>query len=259
MAEAADDPKNQDVIQAATVIIFRHGRLGLPELLMVQRSKHLSFAGAASVFPGGKVHQSDLAIAATLTDVGLDEAAARVAGIREVLEETGLVIGTHQRPSAEQAIAARAMLAGNEDLAPVLLRFGWTLDIGQFVPFAHWVPRFKPGRIFDTRFYLADLGTGQVDLSPDFGENTRLFWVSARDALSMIESREIQAIYPTRRNLERLAQFTSFGDAQTHAFATPITTVLPWIEHHDGVDMLCIPEEIGYPVTIAPLAQIHIA
>lgn len=259
MSESEPKAKEQLVVQASSVVVFRNGAGGPPEILMVQRSKDLSFAGAASVFPGGKVHETDIRLAALFPHLPPEEAAARIAGVREVLEETGLVLGIEQRASAQEALAARAMLAAKEDLAPVLDRFGWTLALDQLAPFARWLPTFKPGRIFDTRFYLADLGSGRVELTPDLGESTRLFWSSARDALSMIESGEIRAIYPTRRNLERLARYASFAEAQAHARATPIETVSPWIEQREGVEMLCIPEGIGYPVTIAPLSQISIS
>lgn len=249
---------DQVIVQAATVIVFRQGARDLPEILMVQRAKELSFAGAASVFPGGKVHTADEALAADWPQQALEEARARIAGIREVIEETGLVLGTVQRPSADQALAARAMLSESEDLAPVLARFGWTLDLDQLVPFARWLPTFKPGRIFDTHFYIADLGTGAVDLSPDLGESTRLFWVSAPQALAQIEAGAIKAIYPTRRNLERLAQFDSYAAAKAHALETPIEVVSPWVEQTATGDMLHIPEGIGYPVTAAPLSQINI-
>lgn len=247
----------QQIVEASTVIVFRNGTAGNPEILMIQRAKQLAFAGSAVVFPGGKVHESDRHLAAQLQECG-EDAAARIACIREVIEETGLVIGIAQRASADEARDARMMLAETEDLAPVLNRFGWRLDLGALTPFARWVPTFKPGRIFDTRFYLADLGTGGVELSPDLGEATRLFWATASSALSEIESGEIKAIYPTRRNLERLARFNSFSAAVEHARTLPVATVSPWISREGSVDMLRIPDGLGYPVTVAPLSQISL-
>jgi 8-oxo-dGTP pyrophosphatase MutT (NUDIX family) len=258
MANDGQKTKEQVVVEAATVVVFRNGGTGAPEILMIQRAKELSFAGSAVVFPGGKIHDSDRDLARSLGTTHGDDTAARIASIREVIEETGLVIGISQRASADQAQTARAMLADREDLAPVLRHFGWTLDLECLVPFARWVPTFKPGRIFDTRFYLANLGSGNVELTPDLGESTRLFWASARDALNLIETGEIKAIYPTRRNLERLAQFASFNDAAKHAVASPEETVSPWIVQGEVELMLHIPEGIGYPITAAPLSQITI-
>ena len=61
-------------------------------------------------------------------------------------------------------------------------------------------------RIFDTRFYLANLGTGAVDVVVDQTENSHLFWASAQGALDLADRGKIKMIFPTRRNLERLAQ-----------------------------------------------------
>lgn len=224
MTSDGQKAKEQAVVEAATVVVFRNGQAGQPEILMIQRARELSFAGSAVVFPGGKIHDSDRRIASGLGAPDRDEAAARVAAIREVIEETGLVIGISQRASASEAKAARAMLARQEDLGPILDHFGWTLDLDCLVPFTRWVPTFKPGRIFDTRFYLANLGSGNVELTPDLGESTRLFWVSALEALDLIDAGQIKAIYPTRRNLERLAQFASFDDTAHHARSTPLRT-----------------------------------
>ena len=258
MVSNSEKTKEQVVVEAATVVVFRDRSGADLEILMIQRAKELAFAGSAVVFPGGKVHASDRQIARTLAPGDADEVAAKIAGIREIIEETGLVVGIRQRVNAEQAKLARNMLSVDEDLAPVLAHFGWSLDLDALVDFARWVPTFKPGRIFDTRFYIANLGTGDIDLSPDLGEATRLFWVRASDALDLIETGEIKAIYPTRRNLERLAQFATFAEAEAHAKATPAEIISPWVVGSGGQEMLHIPEGMGYPVTAAPLWQITI-
>jgi hypothetical protein len=108
-------------------------------------------------------------------------------------------------------------------------------------------------RIFDTRFYLADLGTGAVDLAVDATENTRLFWISARDALAAADRGELSVIFPTRRNLERLAQFVSFAEAKAHAEAIPVRLIVPQLAERDGRQALTIPDDLGYPVTHEPL------
>ena len=82
-------------IPAATVVIYRHGTGGGPaEVLMVERSHTMRFAGGAAVFPGGRVDPADRELAAMIGE-GLDpdDAAGRVAAIRETLEETGLAVG----------------------------------------------------------------------------------------------------------------------------------------------------------------------
>lgn len=243
-------------IPAATVVVFRKGPEGSPpELLMVIRSRTMSFAGGAAVFPGGRVDDADRALAATLPEVDdTDEASHRIAAIRETLEETGLAIGFAGRIDGGSAREARRILLDAGSLAPVLDATGWTLDLGAIVPFARWFPRNERlPRIFDTRFYLADLGTGEVDVTVDETENTRLFWTTAADALAAADRGDLTVIFPTRRNLERLARFADFDAALRDCAAFPQQTITPFVEERDGARWICIPENLGYPVTAEPL------
>lgn len=244
-------------IPAATVVIFRKCLAGgPPELLMVQRAKEMRFAGGAAVFPGGRIDPEDGALAARLDpDADIEVLAARVAGIRETLEETGLAIGLASPVSGAAAADARAMLLEQGALAPVIERFGWKLAPEALVPFARWCPRAQG--TFDARFFLADLGTGAVDITVDATENTRLFWTSASGALKLAEAGEISVIFPTRRNLDRLALFGSFDEARAHCDETPVVTVSPDMEVRDGVKWLVIPDyqARGYPVEGEPLSS----
>lgn len=239
-------------IAAATLVSFRRApRGGPPELLMVVRSPAMAFAGGMAVFPGGRVDESDREYAAQLgTGDEADEAAHRIAAIRETIEETGLVPGLRHKLGAAEAAALRRDLAAGHGLAAALARRGAELDLDALVPFARWCPRgVTSHRIFDTRFYLHDLGTGAVELEVDATENTRLLWTSAADALARADRGDVPVIFPTRRNLERLAQFGSFAEARAHAEGYPVRTIIPQIETRDGRAALTIPDDLGYPVT----------
>lgn len=241
-------------IPAATIIIFRNASDGgAPEVLMTVRSRKMIFAGGMAVFPGGRVDPADYALAETLAhEHGLapDEAAHQIAALRETLEETGLALGLAGVINADTAAAARAMLAETGALAPVLEAFGWRLDLAQITPFARWFPKNENiARVYDTRFYLANLGTGAVEVSIDQAENTRLFWTSAAGALEAAERGEIKLIFPTRRNLERLALFASYEEARAQAEAIPVRTITPRVVEEDGRLWLTILADAGYPVT----------
>ncbi|MDE2621194.1 MAG: NUDIX domain-containing protein [Sphingomonadales bacterium] len=251
-------PPRQPATPAATLIVFRRAPDGGPaQLLMLDRAPHMRFAPGATVFPGGRVDPADQALAEAIAPEHPDsaEVAARIAAIRETLEETGLVVGVSHPVSAAAALAARECLLAEARLEPVLERFGWTLALDRLVPFARWCPDFE--RAFDTRFYLADLGTGAVELAVDGTENSRLFWSSAADLLEAAQQGTAQVIFPTVRNLERLAGLPDFATAAAHAAAYPIVTITPWREERDGVLHLTIPEGLGYPVTAEPLTQVH--
>lgn len=241
-------------IPAATIIIFRNAPDGAaPEVLMTVRSRNMTFAGGMAVFPGGRVDPEDYALAQALAaEHGLDpdEAAHQIAAVRETLEETGLALGLAGDIDADKAQAARAMLGESGALGPVLAAFGWRLDLAQIVPFARWFPKNENiPRVYDTRFYLADLGTGAVDVSIDESENTHLFWTTAQGALDAAERGEIKLIFPTRRNLERLALFASFAEARAQAEAIPVRTIMPQVVEQDGKPWLTILADAGYPVT----------
>ncbi|MCU0947581.1 MAG: NUDIX domain-containing protein [Porphyrobacter sp.] len=240
-------------IPAATIIIYRNcPDGGLPQVLMTVRSQGMAFAGGMAVFPGGRVDPADYALGeqvASETGLAADEAAHQIAAVRETLEETGLALGLAGDITADTARAARAMLAETGALAPVLDAFGWRLDLGQIVPFARWFPKNENiPRVYDTRFYLADLGTGAVDVSIDQAENTHLFWTSAQGALDAADRGEIKLIFPTRRNLERLALFASFAEARAQAEAIPVRTIMPQVVEQDGKPWLTILADAGYPV-----------
>ena len=239
-------------IPAATIIIFRDSPDGgAPQVLMTVRSRNMVFAGGMAVFPGGRVDPADFELARGV-DAGLaeDEAAHQIAAVRETLEETGLALGLKGEITAESAADARAMLEDKGTLAPVLEAFDWSLDLDQITPFARWFPKNENiPRVYDTRFYLANLGTGAVDIAVDNSENTRLFWTSAQGALDMAETGEIKLIFPTRRNLERLALFDSYEAARAQAEAIPVKTIVPQVDTSSGKAMLTILEDAGYPVT----------
>ncbi|MFM7403072.1 MAG: NUDIX hydrolase [Erythrobacter sp.] len=243
------------------MIIFRNASDGgAPEVLMTVRSRNMSFAGGMAVFPGGRVDPADYALAETLAaehGLAIDEAAHQIAAVRETLEETGLALGLAGAIDAASAAAARAMLDEVGALAPVLDAFGWRLDLAQITPFARWFPKNENiARVYDTRFYLADLGTGAVEVSIDHAENTRLFWTSAQGALDAAERGEIKVIFPTRRNLERLALFSSYADARAQAEAIPVKTITPQVVEEGGTPWLTILSDAGYPVTAELLANV---
>jgi len=241
-------------IPAATLVILRERASGPPEVLMVERAATMAFAGGATVFPGGRVDPGDRVLAAALAPADAEDAAARIAAIRETLEEAGLAIGFAAVPDPATVAAMRAALATGEAFAGVLARHGQRLVPERLVAFARWRPDHPGMRIFDTRFYLAVLPAGGPRGEADGGESVRLGWDSAAGWLAAAERGEVQLIYPTRRNLERLARFASPDDAEADAAAHPVRTVTPWTELRDGVPHLCIPDDLGYPVTAEPLA-----
>ncbi len=170
---------------AATVIVLRD-RMGEPSILMGQRGAKAAFMPNKFVFPGGAVDAGDGAIPlatplnelchSRLSDNAPDELqqALAAAAIRELWEETGLVLGTpgtwnDEPPQDWRGFADTGHLPAAGDL--------------QFV-FRALTPPGRPRR-FDARFFLVDAGAVQSDLD-DFthasDELSHLQWIKLGDA-----------------------------------------------------------------------------
>ena len=244
---------------AATMVIFRKNPDGgAPLMLMVERIKAMAFAGGAAVFPGGKVDPADFDYAEMLaTMLPLDEAAARLAAIRETIEEAGLALGLSGVSDAADCIDARAALHNGESLQAVCNRFGWAPDFEQLVPWSRWRPPAfeRASRVFDTRFYLVNAGDTTPLATVDHTENRLLFWATAAEVLEKADRDEVKIIFPTRRNLERLAMFGDFDSAANHAAEHPVSTVLTYVDKREDGSWLCIPDGHGYPVIEEPLGS----
>jgi 8-oxo-dGTP pyrophosphatase MutT (NUDIX family) len=235
---------------AATIVLMREEESGPPALLMLERAATMRFAAGAMVFPGGAVDPADGELAARLaTGLAPDEAAARIAAIRETIEEAGLAIGFSSGPPPAVVAMMRSMLIAGAGFAAALERTGQRLDLEALVPFARWRPAAmeKLTHVFDTRFYLARHPGGEA--SVDGSEHGRLIWTSAAALLAEAGQGRHRLVYPTRRNLERLALFASHAEAVAQARTVPVETITPWIETRGGRQWLCIPAHLGYPVT----------
>lgn len=172
---------------AATVIVLRD-RDSDPSILMGQRGAKAAFMPNKFVFPGGAVDPEDANIPlvqsmpdpchSRLADESPDgmQTALAAAAIRELWEETGLVLGQPGKwdgdvPSDWQTFAS----TGHVPSASAL----------QFV-FRALTPPGRPRR-FDARFFLVDAGHIQGDLD-DFthasDELSHLQWIKLSDARS---------------------------------------------------------------------------
>lgn len=234
-------------IPAATLILMRARAGGPPELLMTERTGHMVFAAGALVFPGGRVDAADHEAAAAFPH--LPDAAARIAAVRETIEETGLAPALTSMPAPDVVTALRAALTQETSLPALLGGHGLALDLDALTPFARWCPNFRETRRFDTLFFLAEAPPGAPAPQVAEQEAVRALWASAADILAEVEAGRAHAVFPTRRNLERLARFGSIAEARADAARHPVRKVTPWVEDRDGVPWLRIPDGIGYPVT----------
>lgn len=121
------------------------------------------------------------------------------------------------------------------------------------VPFARWAPKMNLARRFDTWFFIARAPEVDGPLTLQDGEIVEARWTTAEAMLDAIAAGDAGAIFPTKRNLERLARFRSVEEAFADAAAQSLDRIVPWVEDRDGGQYVCIPEDRGYPVTSEPL------
>ena len=175
------------VRNASTVVVLRD-RDHDPHVLMGQRGSQAAFMPNKFVFPGGAVDDSDadVPLAERLPSPCIDRLAEdcapglahplAVAAIRELWEESGLLIGSPgdwPDPSAVPADWAGFAETGHLPSARAL----------QFI-FRAITPPGRPRR-FDARFFLVDAGAISGDLD-DFthasDELSHLQWIPLKDA-----------------------------------------------------------------------------
>lgn len=237
-----------DPIPAATLILMRQRPSGPPELLVMERTKTMAFAAGALVFPGGRIDPDDAALAERLGQ-GDEHSAARIAAIRETIEETGIAPALCPAPPMQVVQALRGELEAGTPFSALLDRFDLSLKLDALTLFARWCPTFKEARRFDTLFFIAEAPAGAAAPTAAEAEAVRTLWAPAADVLEEANSGRARIIFPTRRNLERLARFSSIEEALADAERHPVRKIVPWIEERSGVEWLCIPEDAGYPVT----------
>ncbi|WP_419815258.1 NUDIX hydrolase [Glacieibacterium sp.] len=246
---------------AATVILLRETAAGL-ELLLTQRSRRLGFAGGAMVFPGGKVDVGDLAVARDPISAsgfgGLSDAdaAARIAASRETLEEVGVLLSDGPPLDATTLADWRGRFIAVPDeaeaatYAAFLAATGHRADAARLLPFSHWVPPVSAGlsRRFDTLFYVARVDADTA-VEPDGVEAVAAHWTTPAAALVAADAGEIGLVFPTRRNIERLAQYATIAALTERLAELPLVRIQPEVVVRDGVDWLTIPAGCDYPIT----------
>ena len=183
---------------SATVLLIRGGDPW--ELLLVHRPGGSDFAAGAYVFPGGTVHADDMGWG--------DE--IRMAAVREVFEEVGILLASRGRTFARQAEsdAVRSIVERGKSFGEALRKLRLEPALDGLVMFARWVTPLQLRRRFDTRFFLTSLPPDQ-EVRPQEGEVTDWLWTTPAGALT---NPAITLVYATRSVLESVAQDVDAAD-----------------------------------------------
>jgi 8-oxo-dGTP pyrophosphatase MutT (NUDIX family) len=241
-----------DPVSAATMLLLRDDPKF--EVLMVKRHHKIDFASGALVFPGGKPSAGDAVPEWIDHCTGWDsfdhtQRTLRIAAIREAYEEAGILLAENSDGTTFEGAcdleSRKAVERGTQGFLDIVRDAGVRLRLDRLTQFARWVtPAFMHKR-FDTHFYVVRAPDRQIAACDGY-ETVDAEWLSPRRALQMGEAGERTVIFPTRLNLQLLAEATSAEDCVAQAEAREMVTVLPEIVERDGKNVLTIPENAGY-------------
>ncbi|NNE09620.1 MAG: MBL fold metallo-hydrolase [Gemmatimonadetes bacterium] len=195
--------------RAATVVL-RDG----DDLLLVRRSAQQPFLGGFHGFPGGVVDRADV----DLPILGGDSGGLRAAALRELFEETSILLTEPAIPPEEQRALWDRYDREGTGLETLLEDSGLSLDARGMVPCGNWLtPPFSLRR-FDTHFFLADVREKR-EISLRSPEIAGWEWMSAGDALARWRSLEMLLVPPTSATLEAIEPGGSLAEIAERALA----------------------------------------
>ena len=259
----SETPNSAEIKPAATILLLRDDPAF--EVLMVKRHHQIDFASGALVFPGGKSHAGDHDPAWEAHSMGwdaydADQRALRIAAIREVFEEAGILLARRRdgQPMSGEAcpMAVRqAVDAGTTRFIDVVSGLDAYLALDALTVFARWItPPLTPKR-FDTWFYAVNAPIEQL-AACDGRETGDAEWIAPSEALRLAAAGERKVIFPTRMNLQLLAEAEGAADAVARAAARTLVTVQPKIEQRESGRFLTLPPDAGYGAVAEPLENV---
>src|SRR4051794_30428655 len=137
-----------------------------------------------------------------------DEGAHRVAAVREVQEEVGITLP----------------------------------DPAALVPFARWITPPEVSIRFDTWFFLAEAPEG-AEVTIDGSEIVDARWFEPQRALEGAEAEEIVMVFPTIKNLEAVARFSTADELLAWAREREVKPVQPRVEGQGETARIVIDQE----------------
>jgi len=179
MSEVANVQLTETPIRDAACLVVVDTSGPEPTLLMGRRHADQVFLPDKWVFPGGRVEEEDRALAGrfggafTPADLAHEIRPFALAAVRELCEETGLVIGT-KSPFTHQSAAWETFAASGHSPAPA-----------ELLPFARAIT--PPGRVrrYDTWFFAAKANAVSGNYAPPDGELLDLDWFTISKAADL--------------------------------------------------------------------------
>jgi 8-oxo-dGTP pyrophosphatase MutT (NUDIX family) len=234
------------------------------EVLMVKRHHQIDFASGALVFPGGKMHAGDQDPAWSDHCLGWDafddeQRVLRIGAIREAFEEAGILLADRRDGStfgeACDLSVREAVDRGETAFLDVVRDLGVQLRLDALTVFARWITPVMMPKRFDTWFYAVRAPSDQV-AACDGRETVDAEWIAPAEILRMEAAGERTVIFPTRMNVQLLAEARDAADCVARAEARTLVTVLPQVEVRGESRFLVLPPDAGYGDVAEPMSRI---
>ena len=197
---------------AATLILtWPHATTAGYRVLLLKRPDTARFAAGAYVFAGGVIDPTDSEAAAlNLLPPALraPEGSALVAALRELFEETGILLSDRAVSPGEARAVRTGLLEGELSFARAVQRLGATFDSLRAAYLSRWVTPARFSRRYDTRFFLARPAdtTGNRPAPELTAELAGDIWLTPAEAVDRFRHGRLPMLFPTRSTLQALAR-----------------------------------------------------
>jgi glyoxylase-like metal-dependent hydrolase (beta-lactamase superfamily II)/8-oxo-dGTP pyrophosphatase MutT (NUDIX family) len=187
-----------------------------PKVFWVKRARTLKFMASYHAFPGGQRDASDASVP-IINDQNLPDAVMRVAAIRELFEETGVLVarGVERLSNERRDQLRQEFIADQISFTDLLEREGLQIDTSLLTEAPRWVTPAQSPRRYDTRFFAAWLPEGQeTEILP--GELELGEWLRPAEALQKWIDGECLIVTPITSALQALVEGAGDFTARLH-------------------------------------------
>jgi 8-oxo-dGTP pyrophosphatase MutT (NUDIX family) len=180
------------------------------QILLTHRVRTASSFPSAHVFPGGNLSPTDGKIPLSGVERHKDSLTYRTGAIRELFEESGILLARDGPASGLISVSAKDRLRGRKAIHSEKVHFStWLrqqseyahLDTENLIPFTHWITPLGVPKRFSTQMYLyfvpiEEEGNASLHATSDKAENTAADWKTASEWIELSRKGEVILLPP---------------------------------------------------------------